>query len=184
MLRPGARVTDIGCGPGHVTAYLAERGLAADGVDLSPAMIEVARSRHPVATFRVGSMLALGGQRGSLDGALAWYSVIHLSDDNRPLAYAEFARAVRPGGWLLLGFHVGGHSGGSPRAPGHVERVTTWWNEPVDLSFHYLSPAEESASLVAAGWEVMARLEREPMVAAEAQTHRCYLLARARSNHL
>lgn len=109
LLGPDARVADIGCGPGHVTAYVASRGLAASGVDLSAGMIDLARTRYPGLTFEVGSMLALDLSDGALDGAFAWFSVIHLTDDDRPLAYAEFARVVRPGGWLLVGFHVSGH---------------------------------------------------------------------------
>lgn len=37
------QVADLGCGPGHVTAHLDGLGLAAFGVDASPAMIELAR---------------------------------------------------------------------------------------------------------------------------------------------
>ncbi|MDH3060935.1 methyltransferase domain-containing protein, partial [Gordonia alkanivorans] len=40
-------VLDVGCGPGTVTAYLADRGLDVTGVDLSPRMIENARRLHP-----------------------------------------------------------------------------------------------------------------------------------------
>ncbi len=47
LLGPDASVADIGCGPGHVTAYVASRGLAASGVDLSPGMVDIARSRYP-----------------------------------------------------------------------------------------------------------------------------------------
>src|SRR5688572_1020675 len=46
-------VGDVGCGPGHVAAYLAGRGVPVVGVDLSPAMVEVARRRHPGLDFRV-----------------------------------------------------------------------------------------------------------------------------------
>jgi 2-polyprenyl-3-methyl-5-hydroxy-6-metoxy-1,4-benzoquinol methylase len=48
-------VLDVGCGPGTVTAYLAERGLDVSGMDLSPRMIEHARRLHPEGTFSVGS---------------------------------------------------------------------------------------------------------------------------------
>ncbi|WP_250907130.1 trans-aconitate 2-methyltransferase [Nonomuraea sp. NEAU-A123] len=41
------QVADLGCGPGHITAYLDELGLAAFGVDASPAMIELARQAYP-----------------------------------------------------------------------------------------------------------------------------------------
>ena len=52
-------MADLGCGPGHLSAHLSSLGLAAFGVDLSPAMIELARAAHPELRFEVGSMDAL-----------------------------------------------------------------------------------------------------------------------------
>ncbi len=52
-------VADLGCGSGCVTAHLHSLGLSAFGVDLSPAMITVARRAHPGLQFDVGSMTAL-----------------------------------------------------------------------------------------------------------------------------
>jgi SAM-dependent methyltransferase len=55
----GGPVADVDCGPGHVTAHLHELGINAFGVDLSPAMIDVARRDHPGLRFEVGSMTDL-----------------------------------------------------------------------------------------------------------------------------
>lgn len=70
-------VLDIGCGPGRVTGYLAERGLDISGVDISPRMIATARSAHPGLRFDVGSLTELPVADGSLLGAVLWYSIIH-----------------------------------------------------------------------------------------------------------
>lgn len=40
-------VAELGCGPGRVTAHLRDLGMEVFGVDLSPAMIEIARREHP-----------------------------------------------------------------------------------------------------------------------------------------
>ncbi|WP_312877809.1 class I SAM-dependent methyltransferase [Lentzea indica] len=59
-------VADVGCGPGEVTAHLHSLGVNAFGVDLSPAMIELARRDHPGLRFEVGSMTEpLGTQVGA-----------------------------------------------------------------------------------------------------------------------
>lgn len=178
LLGPGARVADLGCGPGQVTAYLAGRGLAAHGVDVSPGMVDVARSSHPGVTFEVATMLALRLDDDALDAVLGWFSVIHLTNAERSLAYAEMARVVRPGGWLLLGFHVAGETPVGHRDAGQVAQVSTWWDQPVDLAFHFLDPEAETKTLIEAGWLPSARLEREPMTTTEPQTRRCYLLMR------
>jgi SAM-dependent methyltransferase len=52
------RVVDLGCGSGIWARELADAGYQAIGVDLSPAMIELARRRVPEAQFHVKSFLA------------------------------------------------------------------------------------------------------------------------------
>lgn len=55
----GARVLDVGCGQGDLAAWLAQRGVACDyhGIDLSPAMIELARARQPGRSFELRNLL-------------------------------------------------------------------------------------------------------------------------------
>ncbi|MGG7570251.1 class I SAM-dependent methyltransferase [Streptomyces sirii] len=110
------------------------------GIDLSPAMIEVARRDHPDLRFGVGSMTDLDLADASVAGLVAWYSLIHVPDDEIGSDFTHFQRVLRPGGPLLLGFHVGDESrlttqgyGGHPmkvyihrRQPG---RVTAWLND-------------------------------------------------------
>src|SRR5688572_12624756 len=103
----GGAVGDIGCGPGHTTALLRELGADAFGIDLSPAMIEIARSEHPGARFEVGSMTDLDLADRSLAGVLAWWSLIHIPDEAMPGVLGQFHRVLRPGGVLAVGFHVG-----------------------------------------------------------------------------
>ena len=97
-------VADVGCGPGRVTGYLNDLGLAVFGIDLSPEMIAVARRTYPGLRFEVGSMLALDVPDAALGGVLAWYSVIHVPDERVPEAFAEFCRVLAPGGLVLLAF--------------------------------------------------------------------------------
>src|SRR4051794_31184150 len=47
---------DVGCGPGHVTRYLRDRGASVTGVDLSPAMVEAARRLNPGVDFAQADM--------------------------------------------------------------------------------------------------------------------------------
>jgi SAM-dependent methyltransferase len=133
----GGPVADVGCGPGHVTAHLHRLGVDAFGIDLSPAMIDVAQRDHPGLRFEVGSMTDLDLADGSLAGLLAFWSLIHIPDDEIPDVFGHFGRVLRPGGPLLVGFHVGDTSqlktqgyGGHPMKV-HVhrrqpDRVATW----------------------------------------------------------
>lgn len=95
-------VADLGCGPGHVTAYLRRLGLRAFGVDASPAMIELARKANPDLRFEVGSMAALDIADAALGGVLSRSSIIHTPPGDLPSLIAEFARVLAPGGQLLI----------------------------------------------------------------------------------
>jgi magnesium-protoporphyrin O-methyltransferase len=76
----GARVLDAGCGAGQMTAELAARGADVTAVDISPALVEIARARLPEAlsqrvTFAAGDMTA--AHHGSFDYVLAMDSLIY-----------------------------------------------------------------------------------------------------------
>ncbi|MFS8198359.1 class I SAM-dependent methyltransferase [Streptomyces sp. CWNU-52B] len=130
-------VADVGCGPGRITAHLRTLGVDAFGIDLSPGMVEVARRDHPGVRFELGSMTDLDLPDGSLSGLVAWYSLIHIPDREMESVLRHFRRVLRPGGPLLVGFHVGDESrlktrgyGGHPmnvhvhRRP--LGRMTAW----------------------------------------------------------
>ncbi|MEU2959052.1 class I SAM-dependent DNA methyltransferase [Streptomyces albidoflavus] len=106
----GGPVADVGCGTGRITAHLHQLGLDAFGIDLSPRMIGVARRDHPGLRFDLGSMTDLTLADASMTGLVAWYSLIHVPDDEIGSVLAHFQRVLRPGGPLLLSFHVGDES--------------------------------------------------------------------------
>jgi SAM-dependent methyltransferase len=168
-------VLDVGCGPGHVTAYLAGWGLDIFGLDLSPAMGSVARqaTNRPFAT---ADMVALPIRSGTIAGIVCLYAVIHLDQRGRATAYAEFARVLRPGGLVMIAFHVADDS--TPM--GGEKTVRDWWGHEVELIFRYLDPAVESDALTRAGLEVIGRFDRAPHPDTEHQSHRSYLIARHR----
>ncbi|RJO77267.1 class I SAM-dependent methyltransferase [Nocardia panacis] len=153
-------VADIGCGPGRVTAHLAELGLDIFGIDLSPRMIELARERHRGLRFEVGSMERLSIGAAELAGLVAWYSIIHLPPERVPAVLAEFHRALRPGGFALLG---GFCSEDSVRPYDH--RVTTAYRWSPDLL---------ARALTEAGFTEYARLTRR--AEADERSPHMYLL--------
>lgn len=70
LSRPGDRVLDLGCGPGHHCARLAAAGRSATGLDLDPAMIATARAEHPEVDARVLDLRDAPGLHGPWD--LVW----------------------------------------------------------------------------------------------------------------
>jgi len=165
-------VADLGCGPGHVAAYLAARGVTVTGIDLSPGMIAVASSRHPGIEFRTGDMRRLELADESLRGAVAFYSIVHFSEAELGPVFTELRRVLAPGGAALIAFHV--------RTRGQEEsvHVEDLFGAPVSLDFRFHSPDAVERALAAAGLRVTERVEREPYEEAEYPSRRCYLLAR------
>jgi len=103
----GHVIGDIGCGSGRLTPFLRARGLRPHGVDLAPEMVRVARRDHPGTPFDVADVRKLPFADASLAGVVCWYSLMYLAPRDRPRAFAELARVLRPGGYLATAFKVG-----------------------------------------------------------------------------
>jgi SAM-dependent methyltransferase len=160
-------VADLGCGPGHVTAYLHGLGYEAFGIDLSPEMVAAARRAYPAVSFSRGDMTQLDITPGSLGGIVAFYSTIHLPPEQLRRALVEFARVLAPDGQILLAFQTGA---------GEVVHQTDWHGHPVTLDHYRRSAAQVTAELDAAGLHVHTTLTRDALPAELAP--RCYLMAR------
>jgi SAM-dependent methyltransferase len=149
LARDPGLTADLGCGPGRIGAHLAGLGLDVLGVDVSPAMTAIAAGACPGLRVVTASMDALPLPAASLAGGVAWYSVIHAAPDELPGYFAEFARVLRPGGYLLAAF---------------FEAV----GEPVTVFDHQVAPAyrwplgDLAALAAAAGFAETGRMSREP----------------------
>jgi len=162
-------VCDLGCGPGHVTRYLRRLGAEAFGVDLSAGMVEQAGRLNPGIEFREGDMCSLDAEDGSWGGIVAFYSIVHLSREEVPRALGELRRVLRPGGLLLLSFHVGDE----------IRHLDELWGQEVSLDFYFFRAEDMEGLLGEAGFEVEEVIERPPYGEdAEAQTQRAYVFAR------
>ncbi|MBF6537448.1 class I SAM-dependent methyltransferase [Nocardia farcinica] len=99
---PGARLLDVGTGPGRLLARIARRrpDLVLAGADLSPHMIELATRRAPGARLAVADVADLPFPDGSLDYVVSTLSMHEWPD--LPAAAAELARVLAPGGRLVV----------------------------------------------------------------------------------
>lgn len=103
-LTPAARVLDVACGPGIVVEHLARGCREAVGCDITPQMIEKARSRCAAAglgnvRFVPGRVEALPFEDGEFDVVVSRSAVHHFMDPSA--AFREMARVVRAGGRVI-----------------------------------------------------------------------------------
>lgn len=162
-------VVDVGCGPGHVTAYLAARGADARGLDLTPEMVAQARRRHPQGRYDVGDLRRLMRPESAAGwgAVLAWYSLIHLADSELPGALDALVRPLASGGLLVLAMQAGDE----------VRRVTEWHGvEGLALDIVARDPQSVVAAVEAAGLVDVEWYLRGPQH--DERTLRLYVLAR------
>jgi len=162
-------ICDLGCGVGQVAGYLNGRGASVCGIDLSTEMIKQARRLNPDIAFRQGNMLALTGvAEDSFGGIAAFYSIIHIPRPSLVDAMQEMKRVLRPGGRLLLTFHIGQKD----------VHLAEWWDKPVSLDFYFFETEVMKGHLTQAGFELEEVIERDPYPDVEVQTRRAYVFAR------
>jgi SAM-dependent methyltransferase len=141
---PGARVLDVGSGPGHLASRLADHGLDVVAIDLDPAMVAMATKRLAGrAETAVASVTALPFADASFDVVVSTLSMHHWADPAAGLT--EIARVLRPGGralvWDLAGRgiplhgHVHDPAGHVEGTPLEVAASDAWrWPGPLSLT--------------------------------------------------
>ena len=148
--RAGGLVVDLGCGTGRIAAHLYGLGLDVVGFDVSEGMVAEAAHAHPHLSFAVGSIGRVPLKSDSVAAVVSWYSIIHTPTSELEEMFAEFARVLRPGGHLLVGFHVGDGS----------RRFSKPCGRQVDLDAYDHEPDVVADLVVDAGFAVHARLLR------------------------
>lgn len=105
-MRPQGQLLDVGCGPGYLAAMIASvfPDLKVAGLDIDGRSLDLARNNWereiPGLGFLQADAQALPFADASLDVVVSSLSLHHWKD--APAALAEFHRALKPGGQLLI----------------------------------------------------------------------------------
>ena len=113
-LPSSAKVLDLGCGTGKPIAdRILAAGFQLTGLDNSPAMIAIAQSNYPNATWHVGDIVDVSHDN-SFDAVFSWDGFFHLTPAEQRQALPQIVRAIRNNGRLLLTIgEVEGHVTGN-----------------------------------------------------------------------
>ena len=138
-LAPGARVLDLGCGPGGSAALILAAGLVVDAVDASAEMVDLAWKLHGIKA-RVAAFEDLDAV-AEYDAVWASFSLLHAPKAAMPDLLVRIKRALRPGGRLGLGMKTGTGEG----------------RDGLGRFYAYYTPDELQDLLTAAGFTVEAQ---------------------------
>jgi SAM-dependent methyltransferase len=125
-LSPGERWIDVACGPGLIARGMAPLVHEVVGVDVTPAMVEVARREARAqgltnAVFELGDATALDHPDACFDGAVTRFSLHHIPLPGRVVT--EMARVVRPGGHVVIADHLTSDNADAAAFHQEIERL-------------------------------------------------------------
>lgn len=98
----GAKILDVGCGPGNITQYFLQKGFDCEGIDLSQGMIKMAKKRVPEGNFKVADLRKLDYPENSFDALIAAYSFMHIPQQDTRKTLKGFKRILKPRGIFFL----------------------------------------------------------------------------------
>ena len=160
-------VWDFGCGPGQTSKYLKDLGIGISGLDLSEKSLEQARAIHPEIHFRRGNILELEFEDDSVAGIVAFYSIVHFTEEQVKSAFHEIFRVLQPGGLFLFTYHIG-------QETIHLDE---YLGKTVDIDIMFFSSDFIVSCLKGSGFEKIEIIEREPYPGVEYESRRAYVFA-------
>ena len=108
LLRDGAKVLDLGCGPGVPSTKRLSGRFSVVGVDVSERQLALARENVPNARFVCCDFADLDFPGGAFNGITALYSLTHVPREKHEAMFGKIAHWLQPGGVFLVTLSVGG----------------------------------------------------------------------------
>ena len=137
-------ILDLGCGMGHYSNYMSQKGFKVTGVDFSSKMIDIARANFKGIDFIVNDICNLEFlQNKKFDGVVIAYVLQHLSKQEVVELFKNLNKNLKPNAKILLFLREG---------EGVVEEI-----EPINAKFKYVineySKEEIISILKENGWQ-------------------------------
>lgn len=107
MLKKGAKILDVGCGPGHYSSYFIDQGFVVEAIDTSPAMLKLVKRRDPRIRPRLLDMSSLDYEDNEFDGLWVCASLPHIPKESVGKVLAGFRRVLNHDGCMLVNAIIG-----------------------------------------------------------------------------
>lgn len=107
LLPSGAKILDVGSGPGQFSQHMLAKGFQVTGIDFSEEMLKIAREKVPSGSFEHMDMRQLTFPNDCFDGLFAAYSLIHIPSEEIEATLRGFNRVLKKNGYLELAVQQG-----------------------------------------------------------------------------
>lgn len=158
-LPQGAHILDVGCGTGHLTKWMQDKGFKVTGLEPSSKMIGYARKNYPDINFVEGISSDLPFEAEQFDLIIAIEVLRYLNEEENMATYEAFKRVLKPNGKFFV-THVNKWATDGYRAfyfaKGLVYKL-------LNKTYHYCyftSPAQEEQNIKEAGFTKAVTLGR------------------------
>lgn len=168
LLPGGAKILDVGCGPGQFTKYFLKKGFVAEGIDLSSEMLKIARKMVPKGVFKIMDMRKLKYPNKSFDGLCVAYSFYHIPSKQATGVLKGCNRVLKPNGIIILMLQKGKGEGIMPEP----------FNPKEKMFFKYYQKGEIKNLLKKSGFKTIYEAERKPRSGLELKQIKLFLIAR------
>lgn len=145
-------ICDMGCGPGHITRYLFDKGLNVFGIDVSEKCVEIARRENRGIKFQTMNMAKLDIAEESMDGIISFYSIIHTPRKFVNILFREFNKVLKKHGKILVVVKKG-------ETEGYIDELE---ESTTNLCFTHFKEREIENYLKANGFKVVSLKTRQP----------------------
>lgn len=139
IVKPKAKILEIGCGPGNITQYLLSKKADFDilGIDIAPNMIQLAKKNNPKAQFKVMDCREIGNVTSTFDGIIAGFCLPYLSPNEVKNLIKTAFDLLNDKGVIYLSF-VEGNPNESDFKVGSAGRVFFQYHDLKILKHHLL----------------------------------------------
>ena len=135
IIRPNAKILDIGCGPGNVTKYLLSKrpDFTIYGIDVAPNMIELAEKNNPTARFAVMDSRQIDELNGKYDGIVCGFCLPYLSQTDSQKLITDCYHLLNENGLIYISFVEGDPNRSGFQASSSGDRSYFYFHQLDDL---------------------------------------------------
>lgn len=133
--KPGAKVLEIGCGPGNITRYLqAKRSdFRIEAIDVAPAMIDLAKENVPTASFRIMDARKLDTIVDQYDALMCGFALPYLSKEDYTKLFRDCAHLLVPGGVAYFSTIEGDYTQSGYKAASTGDQTYVYYHSEAEL---------------------------------------------------